>query len=65
VKALVLLLPLGLLLSGCGRVGPVHPPGPPERITYPRTYPAPDRPRPAPALAPAVATEAPMDDDPI
>lgn len=62
MRALLLLLPLGLLLSGCGRVGPVNPPGPPERITYPRAYPAPERPRPAPALPPANVQEEPMDD---
>lgn len=57
------------LLAGCGRVGPVRPPGPADRITYPRGYPyqAPTR-RPAPepepepdpadsTLAPAAATQ--------
>ena len=29
-----------LLLSACGRVGPVRPPGPPDQITYPRAYPS-------------------------
>lgn len=37
------------LLAGCGRVGPIAPPGPAERITYPRFYPAQDPGRPAPA----------------
>lgn len=27
------------LLAGCGRIGPVRPPGPADRITYPRGYP--------------------------
>ena len=37
-----LLLLAGALLVGCGRVGPPRPPGPPEQVTYPRSYPAPD-----------------------
>jgi len=32
-------LALALLLAACGKVGPVRPPGPPEEITYPRSYP--------------------------
>ena len=43
------------LLSGCGRVGPVRPPGPAERITYPRGYPYQPpvrRPEPPPEPAP-------------
>jgi predicted small lipoprotein YifL len=28
-----------LLLSACGKKGPPEPPGPPDQITYPRTYP--------------------------
>ena len=35
------------LLAGCGRVGPIAPPGPSDRITYPRFYPARDPVRPA------------------
>ena len=45
---------IALTLVGCGRVGPIQPPGPAERITYPRQYPAPDR---APARA---AEDAPV-----
>jgi predicted small lipoprotein YifL len=31
---------LGVLLAmGCGKKGPPEPPGPPDKITYPRTYP--------------------------
>jgi len=30
---------LALLLVACGRVGDVHPPGPPDRITTNRVYP--------------------------
>jgi predicted small lipoprotein YifL len=42
-RALLVLLALALaapLLAACGRVGPPRPPGPPEQITFPRTYPA-------------------------
>lgn len=49
VKALLVVLPLAVLMAGCGRIGPVRPPGPPDRITYPRAYPAPERPRAQPA----------------
>lgn len=31
---------LVLLLAACGRVGDIRPPGPPEQVTFPRTYPA-------------------------
>jgi hypothetical protein len=37
--ALMLALALGLLVA-CGKKGPPDPPGPPNRIIYPRTYPA-------------------------
>ncbi len=36
------LLALGallLLVAACGRVGDVRPPGPPDQVTFPRTYP--------------------------
>lgn len=26
-------------LAACGKKGPPDPPGPPEKVTYPRTYP--------------------------
>lgn len=39
-RALALLLAAGLLLAACGKAGPIRPPGPPEQVTYPRTYPA-------------------------
>jgi len=28
-----------LALGGCGKKGPTSPPGPPDQITWPRTYP--------------------------
>jgi predicted small lipoprotein YifL len=28
-----------IMLAGCGKKGPPDPPGPPDQITYPRTYP--------------------------
>jgi hypothetical protein len=31
---------LVLLLAACGRVGDIRPPGPPEQVTFPRTYPS-------------------------
>jgi hypothetical protein len=50
----LLLLALGcLLLTACGRTGDIRAPGPPEQITYPRVYPAPDRaPQPQPSARP-------------
>jgi len=45
-------LGLVLLAAACGKVGPVRAPGPPEAVTYPRQYPAPDR-RPDGSAAPA------------
>jgi predicted small lipoprotein YifL len=29
-----------LLLAACGRVGDIRPPGPPEQVTWPRSYPS-------------------------
>jgi predicted small lipoprotein YifL len=41
MKALLAaLLALGCVLGACGKKGPPEPPGPPDRITYPRTYPS-------------------------
>lgn len=37
---LLVLLAATTLLTACGRVGPVRPPGPPDQVTYPRTYPS-------------------------
>ncbi|GGG24951.1 hypothetical protein GCM10010964_11230 [Caldovatus sediminis] len=39
-RAAMLLLAAAALLAACGRVGPVRPPGPPDQVTYPRTYPS-------------------------
>jgi predicted small lipoprotein YifL len=36
--AVALLVALGLLV-GCGKKGPPDPPGPPDQVTYPKTYP--------------------------
>lgn len=36
--AVALALVLGLLVA-CGKKGPPSPPGPPNQITYPRSYP--------------------------
>jgi predicted small lipoprotein YifL len=38
--ALVLAVVLGvIMLAACGKKGPPSPPGPPDKITYPRRYP--------------------------
>lgn len=29
-----------MLLAACGKKGPPEPPGPPDKITYPRIYPS-------------------------
>lgn len=39
---LLALVLLALPLSGCGKVGSPSPPGPSEKITYPRNYPPQD-----------------------
>ena len=35
----VALLLLAATLAACGRAGTIRPPGPPEEITFPRSYP--------------------------
>jgi predicted small lipoprotein YifL len=35
----LMLLGLVLMLTACGKKGPPSPPGPPDQITFPRTYP--------------------------
>ena len=37
---LAALAALVLLIAACGRVGDIRPPGPPEQVTFPRTYPS-------------------------
>ncbi|WP_164504075.1 hypothetical protein [Granulibacter bethesdensis] len=37
---MVLLLGLGFGLTACGKRGAPSPPGPPDQITYPHTYPS-------------------------
>jgi predicted small lipoprotein YifL len=39
VRALMVVLALGLLLGACGKKGPPDPPGPPDKVIYPRAYP--------------------------
>lgn len=36
------LVVLALPLSGCGKKGSPHAPGPQDKIIYPQTYPSPD-----------------------
>jgi hypothetical protein len=31
---------LALLLAACGRAGDIRPPGPPDQVTFPRSYPS-------------------------
>ncbi|WP_277817344.1 LPS translocon maturation chaperone LptM [Teichococcus aerophilus] len=38
-RGILALLALSFLVAACGRPGPIRPPGPPDQITYPRTYP--------------------------
>jgi predicted small lipoprotein YifL len=33
------LLALVLLTAACGKKGPPEPPGPPDKVTYPKVYP--------------------------
>jgi len=37
---LIALVVSAVALAGCGRKGWPQPPGPPEKVIYPRTYPA-------------------------
>ncbi|MCQ4161033.1 hypothetical protein NON00_13995 [Roseomonas sp. GC11] len=32
-----------LALAACGRPGPIKAPGPADQVTYPRSYPAPEK----------------------
>ena len=40
MKAMVILLAVGIALAACGKKGPLQAPGPADQVTYPRTYPA-------------------------
>ena len=40
VAIALLALALGVGLTACGKKGPPDPPGPPEKIIYPKTYPS-------------------------
>ena len=40
IRLMVLALLLPLALAACGTKGPPKPEGPPDQVTYPRTYPA-------------------------
>lgn len=59
MKHVAILLAL-VSLAACGRVGPPRVPGPPDRVVYPRLYPARDTPAPANALPGAVLPPVPM-----
>jgi predicted small lipoprotein YifL len=39
-RALLLALACVLALTGCGKKNAPAPPGPPDQVTYPRSYPA-------------------------
>jgi predicted small lipoprotein YifL len=38
---LLLSLVVALTLTGCGKLGPPQPIGPPDKVTYPHAYPTP------------------------
>ena len=39
MRVVLVLLAAAFLLAACGKKGPNEPPGPKERITYPKSYP--------------------------
>jgi predicted small lipoprotein YifL len=39
IRPLMVVLAFGLLLAACGKKGPPDPPGPPDKVIYPRSYP--------------------------
>ena len=40
MRVVVVLLAAACLLAACGKKGPNDPPGPQERIIYPKSYPS-------------------------
>lgn len=40
MRTVALLLLVAAALAGCGKKGAPSPPGPPDQVTYPRSYPA-------------------------
>lgn len=40
MRLLFALLLVAGALTACGRAGSIHPPGPPDQVTYPRSYPS-------------------------
>jgi predicted small lipoprotein YifL len=38
-RALLIVLALGVALAACGKKGAPEPPGPPDKVIYPRSYP--------------------------
>jgi hypothetical protein len=41
MRVALLALAMALALSGCGKKNAPSPPGPPDQVIWPRTYPAP------------------------
>jgi len=39
MRALIVLAVAFGLLAGCGKKGPPDPPGPPDKVIYPKSYP--------------------------
>ncbi|MCX7381712.1 MAG: lipoprotein [Alphaproteobacteria bacterium] len=40
MRAVLLALALAAALAACGKKGPPEPPGPADKVTYPKQYPA-------------------------
>ncbi len=50
MRPAILLVALAVALAGCGKKGPPSPPGPADRIIFPKAFP---KPEPFPAQPPA------------